>query len=75
VSDARRLAAALVDSGLVSALSLDVAGGAVVVDTLDVDGLGRRLAPLVRELGLRLTEVRSLDDDLESVFRYLVEGR
>jgi ABC-2 type transport system ATP-binding protein len=72
-SDPRRLAAALVDRGLVTGLS--IGRDEVVVDTLDVDALGRRLAPLTLELGLRLTEVNPLDDDLESVFRYLVEGR
>jgi ABC-2 type transport system ATP-binding protein len=73
VSDPRRFATALVDRGLISALTLDP--GHVVVDTLDIDTLGRRLAPLAVELGVRLTEVTPLDDDLESVFRYLVEGR
>lgn len=72
-SDPRRLAAALVEHELVTALSLD--GEHVVVDTNDADAIGRRLAPLALELGVRLTEVRPLDDDLESVFRYLVEGR
>jgi len=47
----------------------------VVVETLDVDALGRQLAPIAVDLGVRLDEVHSLDDDLESVFRYLVEGR
>jgi ABC-2 type transport system ATP-binding protein len=72
-SDPRRLATALVERGLVSALSLT--DDDVVVDTLDVDALGRHLAPLAVELGVRLHEVNPLDDDLESVFRYLVEGR
>ena len=73
VSDPRRLATALVGRGLVTALSLD--DHHVVVDTLDADAVGRQLAPLALELGVRLTEVSPLDDDLESVFRYLVEGR
>jgi ABC-2 type transport system ATP-binding protein len=73
VSDARRFATALVDRGFVSALSLDE--GHVVIDTVDIDAIGRQLAPLAVELGVRLTEVNPLDDDLESVFRYLVEGR
>ncbi len=73
VSDPRRFATALVDRGLVTALSLGA--GHVVIDTLDIDAVGRRLAPLAVELGVRLTEVNPLDDDLESVFRYLVEGR
>jgi ABC-2 type transport system ATP-binding protein len=73
VSDPRRLATALVGSGFVSGVS--IGHGELLVDTVDVDGLGRRLAPLAVDLGVRLTEVRPLDDDLESVFRYLVEGR
>ncbi len=73
VSEPRRLASALVDHDLVTALSLDASH--LVVDTLDVDALGRQLAPLALEVGVRLTEVSPLDDDLESVFRYLVEGR
>jgi ABC-2 type transport system ATP-binding protein len=73
VSDPRRLATALVDSGVVSGVS--IGRGELLVDTADVDALGRRLAPLAVDLGVRLTEVRPLDDDLESVFRYLVEGR
>jgi ABC-2 type transport system ATP-binding protein len=73
VSEPRRLATALVDRGLVSGLSIDDRN--LVVDTLDVDAFGRQIAVLSVELGLRLTEVAPLDDDLESVFRYLVEGR
>jgi ABC-2 type transport system ATP-binding protein len=72
-SDARRLATALVERGLVDGLSLE--GDHVTVDTMDADSIGRHLAPLTVELGLRLTEVSPLDDDLESVFRYLVERR
>jgi ABC-2 type transport system ATP-binding protein len=72
-SDARRLATRLVADGLVVGLSLDE--HQLVVDTLDVDTLGRRIAPLAVELGVRLIEVSPLDEDLESVFRYLVERR
>jgi len=72
-SDPRRLASALVERGLVSGLSIDDHN--VLVDTLDVDGFGRQVAALSVELGVRLTEVSPLDDDLESVFKYLVEGR
>jgi ABC-2 type transport system ATP-binding protein len=73
VSEPRRFATALVDRGLITALTLDPEH--LVIDTLDIDALGRQLAPLAVELGVRLTEVTPLDDDLESVFRYLVEGR
>ncbi|HYN33375.1 MAG TPA: ABC transporter ATP-binding protein [Ilumatobacteraceae bacterium] len=72
-SDPRRLASALVERGLVSGLSIDDRN--VLVDTLDVDAFGRQVAALSVELGVRLTEVSPLDDDLESVFKYLVEGR
>jgi ABC-2 type transport system ATP-binding protein len=72
-SDPRRLATALLERGLVSGLSIDERN--VMIDTLDVDALGRQIAEICIELGVRLTEVTPLDDDLESVFRYLVEGR
>ncbi len=72
-SDPRRLATALVERGLVSGLSIDPHN--VMVDTLDVDAFGRQVAEICVELDIRLTEVAPLDDDLESVFRYLVEGR
>ncbi len=72
-SDPRRLATALVDRGLVGGLTLDA--DSVTVDTNDADAIGRALAPIAVELGVRLTEVSPLDDDLESVFRYLVERR
>jgi ABC-2 type transport system ATP-binding protein len=72
-SDPRRLGTALVDRGLVSGLSLD--GRNVVVDTVDVDAFGRQVAGLAVQLGVRITEISPLDDDLESVFRYLVAGR
>ena len=69
----RELAAALVGHGLVSGVS--VAADSLTVDTNDVDGFGRRIAVVSRELGVRLREVEPTDDDLESVFRYLVERR
>ena len=69
----RRLAAALVDRGLVDGVSVGV--GSVTVDTTDIDAFGRRIAHVSRELDIRLLEVEPTDDDLESVFRYLVERR
>ena len=69
----RDLAAALVSSGAVVGVRID--GGAVVADTLEVDRLGREIAPLAKDLGARLRQVIPLDEDLESVFRYLVERR
>jgi len=44
----------------------------VVVDTEDAATFRRAVAPAARDAGARLHEVVPLDDDLESVFRYLV---
>ncbi len=70
---ARELAAALVDRALVDGVS--VRGDELVVDTNDVDRFGRAIAVTAQELDIRLREVEPLDDDLESVFRYVVERR
>jgi ABC-2 type transport system ATP-binding protein len=69
----RRLAAALVDVGVVDGVSIAV--DSLLIDTTDVDGFGRNIATVARECGVRLREVEPVDDDLESVFRYLVERR
>ena len=69
----RQLAAALVERGLVDGVS--VGTDELIVDTNDVDGFGRTISPLGRDLGARLREIEPIDDDLESVFRYLVERR
>jgi ABC-2 type transport system ATP-binding protein len=47
----------------------------VVVDTVDVATFRRSIAVVARDGGARLTEVVPMDDDLESVFRYLVGRR
>ena len=47
--------------------------GVLVVETADVDALGRRLMPLARDLGATLERVEPLGDDLESVYTYLTE--
>ena len=71
--DARRLAAALVGSETVQAVM--VQGRVLTVETGDLTGLGRTIAPLTRSLGLRLSLFEPEDLSLESVFRYLVRGR
>ena len=71
--DPRRFAAALIERGVAHGIEID--GSGLVLSTADVDTFGRGVAPLAVDLGLRLSEVASLDDDLESVFRYLVERR
>jgi ABC-2 type transport system ATP-binding protein len=74
----RALAAALVGMPGVVAVSVeeppgrDGPAGAVVVDTLAAPALRRTLAASAVSVGAQLLEVRPLDDDLDSVFRYLV---
>ncbi len=70
---ARVLAAALVERGLVNGVSIGV--DSLMVDTDDVDRFGRHIAVVAKQCGVRLREVEPTDDDLESVFRYLVERR
>jgi ABC-2 type transport system ATP-binding protein len=44
----------------------------LIVDTVDAAALRHEVAPAALAAGARLYEVAPLDDDLESVFRYLV---
>jgi ABC-2 type transport system ATP-binding protein len=69
----RRLGAAILERGVAEGVS--VVEDQLMLDTRDVDLFGRRVAPLAVELGVELNELVPLDDDLESVFRYLVERR
>ena len=69
----KEIAAALIERSLAEGVAVTVT--AVEANTTDVDSFGRAIAPLAVELGARLNEVAPLDDDLESVFRYLVERR
>lgn len=73
-SDPLRLASGLMGSGTVSAVQT-AGDNAIVIDTWTVSPFRRRLPRLVQELGVRLLELAPLDDDLESVFRYLVARR
>lgn len=70
-SDARRLAAALMAGGTVIGTHLESAES-VLVDTKLVGAFRRAVAPAAAAEGVRLLEVTPLDDDLDSVFRYLV---
>lgn len=65
------LGAALLATGTVVGLAIRGADE-LVVDTLDVAGFRRSVAPAARDARTRLLELVPLDDDLESVFRYLV---
>jgi ABC-2 type transport system ATP-binding protein len=66
----RRLAAALLSIDTVAGVSVTDAG--LVVTTDRAGDLAVAVAPVARELGVRLREVRPMDDSLESLFRELV---
>ena len=66
----RDLAAALLTAGTVVGVRLD--GDALYVDTADVGAFSRSVALAAKSVDARLLELVALDDDLESVFRYLV---
>ncbi len=68
--DPRRLAAALLGIDTVAGVSITDAG--LVVTTDRAGDLAVAVAPVARDLGVRLREVRPLDDSLESLFRELV---
>jgi ABC-2 type transport system ATP-binding protein len=68
---ARAVASDLLDNG--SALGVELNGlEEVIVETANIKTFRHSVAAIARRHGARLYEVRPLDDDLESVFRYLV---
>jgi ABC-2 type transport system ATP-binding protein len=69
----RKLAAAVVELPSVDAVHVDP-DGAVVVLSRSVQDLQVDLPRLARASSIRLRRVEPLDDSLESVFGYLVEG-
>ncbi|MCP3910631.1 MAG: ABC transporter ATP-binding protein [Actinomycetia bacterium] len=73
----RQLVAALLAQELVSGVQLseDADGPLVIIDTDDVGGLRRQVAPIAISIEATMSELVPLDDDLESVFRYLVGGQ
>jgi len=70
----RKVAAGAIASGAATGAWVQGADS-LVVDTVDVAAFRRKIAVVARDADARLTEVVSLDDDLESVFRYLVARR
>ncbi len=74
VTDAPRdLGAALFSSP--AAVSVAVTNGGLEVTTNDITTLGRDTPRVAARIGARITAFRPQDQSLESVFRYLVEGR
>ncbi|GAC1321177.1 MAG: ABC transporter ATP-binding protein [Acidimicrobiales bacterium] len=67
------LAAGLLEAGVVEGARVTL--DSVEIETSDATGFRRSVAPVARRAGARLTEVLALDDDLESVFAYLVRRR
>ncbi len=74
----RELAGALLDRVGVLSVRLEPATlgrlGAVVIETTEAARFRRVVAVVARDVGASLAEVTPLDDDLESVFRYLVQS-
>ncbi len=68
--DPRQLARLLLADPAVSSVRLT--DGRVELETSDIPAFRAGLARTARDHGIRLREVMPLDDDLESVFRYLV---
>jgi ABC-2 type transport system ATP-binding protein len=71
--DPRSLAASIVRSTAVAAVHLE--GDAIVADVVDGPAFRRLVVQASASAGVDLQEVVPLDDDLESVFRYLVARR
>jgi ABC-2 type transport system ATP-binding protein len=72
-NDPRSLAAALIlGSGV---LGVQIDGGTVHVETSDAGALARQLPSIALDNSIGLHRVEPVDESLESVFRYLVEGR
>ena len=71
-SDDRRLAAALIADASSGAVSLGAAG--IEVRAVDFRRFTWLLPRVARDAGITLTEVAPADEDLESVFSYLISG-
>ena len=69
-ADDRRLASLLLREASVFGVELDAKG--LMVRTSDLGEFTRRMPAVAREADIRLLELRSTDDSLESVFAYLV---
>ena len=71
--EARRLAAGLI--ALPSTVAVEVDGEGLRARTRSVDSFATALPRLARDQGATLREVRTTDESLEQVFRYLVGRR
>jgi len=71
-SDDRRLAAALIGDPSSNAVSLNDQG--LEIQTVDFQRFTALLPKVARDNGIRLWQVSPADEDLESVFSYLISG-
>ena len=71
--DARAVATGLMAVAAATGVEV-IDSSTVLVETTDVHRFRHTVAVVAREQDARLFEVKPLDDDLESVFRYLVGG-
>jgi ABC-2 type transport system ATP-binding protein len=69
----RQLGAALFSSS--AAVSVTGTDDGISVSTNDITTLGKDTPRIAADIGARITAFRPQDQSLESVFRYLVEGR
>jgi len=72
-SDARRLASGLISLPTTAAVEVD--GEALLTRTRSVEAFATALPRLARDAGVSLREIRTTDESLEQVFRYLVGRR
>ena len=72
-SEPRTLASALI--GTDGVVGVHVEDSQLRIEASDAGGLARLLPQIALDLGITISKVEPLDESLESVFRYLVEGR
>lgn len=72
-SEPRILASALI--GTDGVVGVHVEDGQLRIEASDAGGLARLLPQIALDSGIIISKVEPLDESLESVFRYLVEGR
>jgi ABC-2 type transport system ATP-binding protein len=68
--DPKKLAAALTAQGLIA--GVDLRDGELIAEVNDPEAFYSRLPKLAVEADVRITHISGVDEDLESVFRYLV---
>ena len=69
-NSSKKLAAALTAQGLIA--GVDLKDGELIAEVNDPETFYSALPKLAVETGVRITQISGVDEDLESVFRYLV---